>query len=71
MRAMSVCIQYYKMNKEEKIKNKDIYMICKKELDLNKKYIFNYNDCDIKIKVKFLLYIFNLLHVFMYFKNIL
>lgn len=71
MRAMSVCIQYYKMNKEEKIKNKDIYMICKKELDLNKKYIFNYNDCDIKIKVKFLLYTFNLLHVFMYFKNLL
>lgn len=69
MRALNVCVQYYKVNKNEKNKNRKMYLECKRELDSNKKYIFNYTDCDIKIRIKFILYRMNILNLLIYIKK--
>lgn len=55
IKALNVCIQYNKVNKGEKDKNKKIYDECINEINENIIYIFNYKRCNIKIKIKFLL----------------
>lgn len=65
LKALDVYIQYYKLNRDEKKIFRKKYMECKKDLDLNKKYMIlcsrYINDFNIKTKIKFLLYKFNLM----------
>lgn len=71
IQALYVCIQYYKADRVNKNKNQKIYIECKNELKLNKKYILMYKDCSIEIKIRFLLEELNLLNLIILLKNIL
>lgn len=69
IRALHVCIQYYKADRVDKNKNQKIYIECKNELKLNRKYILMYKDCNIEIKIRFLLEELNLLNLIIFLKN--
>lgn len=71
VQSLNLCIQYNKINEEEKIKNKKIYTICKQEISKNIKYIYSYKECNISLKFKFLLCKLNLLKWALFIKKLL
>ncbi|WP_270349888.1 glycosyltransferase family 2 protein [Megamonas funiformis] len=71
VRALNVCAQYYKVPKKDKDKNRKKYIECKKVLKENKKYIWKYEDCDIGVKIRFLLDEYGLLRLCIYLKSLI
>lgn len=55
IQSLNVCIQYYKIDKNEQKNNQEIYNKCKKEINKEIKNICISKKCNISLKLKFIL----------------